>query len=175
MKQRTEEDQDQQCQIDDLEELVKERTAELEESREMYKILADASPVGLFKTDYDGQCTYVNDTWCEITGLTPDEAYGEGWIKAVHPDDRDRVYAAWIDAVKNRIEIRIEYRFKTPDDIVTWVIGQARPVNHKQGYVGTVTNITSRKELLPKLIELKAELGDGNEIQIEANSNTGLI
>ena len=37
-------------------------------------------PVGIFRTDVQGNYVYVNERWCEITGLTPEEAYGEGWV-----------------------------------------------------------------------------------------------
>ena len=36
-------------------------------------------------------CTFVNERWCELTGLSFDEALGDGWFAALHPDDRERV------------------------------------------------------------------------------------
>ena len=141
---------------DALEALVKERTEELEESREMYKILAKASPVGLFRADANGHCVYVNDKWREISGMTNEEALGEKWIEAIHMQDREMVLNEWDRCVTEGDEFLLEYRFQTPEGIVTWVLGQASLINGGgKGYVGTITDITYKKETLPQLIELR--------------------
>ena len=46
---------------------------------------ADRLPVGLFLTDEDGRCLYVNQPWCELSGLTWAQARDRGWDEAVHP------------------------------------------------------------------------------------------
>ncbi len=141
---------------DALEALVKERTEELEESREMYKILAKASPVGLFRTDKNGHCVYVNAKWREISGMTNEEALGKGWITAIHEDDREMVFDEWNCCVESHQEFSMEYRFQTSDGIVTWVLGQASLINGGgKGHVGTITDITYKKEALPQLLELR--------------------
>ena len=61
----------------------------LRESEERYQNLAKISPVGIFRTDENGATTYVNPMWCQISGLSLAEAMGDGWLKAVHPDDRE--------------------------------------------------------------------------------------
>ena len=50
--------------------------------------VAAAAPVGIFQSDGDGNCLFVNERWCEITGLSVDEAAGRGWAQGLHPDDR---------------------------------------------------------------------------------------
>jgi PAS domain-containing protein len=32
--------------------------------------------------------TYVNPSWCHISGLSFQEALGNGWLNAVHDDDK---------------------------------------------------------------------------------------
>ena len=51
------------------------------------------APMGIVFADAGGSCVYVNERWCQLTGITADAAMGEGWLAAVHPDDRDRVSA----------------------------------------------------------------------------------
>ena len=60
----------------------------LRESEEHYHVLTRLAPVGIFRTDAQGNCTYVNQRWCDIAGISPEQAYGEGWAQAIHPDDR---------------------------------------------------------------------------------------
>ncbi len=119
------------------------------ESERRYHMLAEISPVGIFRTDTAGQTTYVNPRWCEISGLSAEAALGDGWLEAVHPEDRERLAAAWKKAVGEQAVSTSEYRFLKPDGSVAWVIGQAVPekdiAGNIVGYVGTITDITERK------------------------------
>ncbi|SNQ60113.1 PAS domain S-box protein [Candidatus Methanoperedens nitratireducens] len=121
----------------------------LRESEKCYQTLAELSPVGVLHNDAQGRCIYVNDQLCEITGLTPEQLYGLTWLKALHPEDRDRVLDEWSDAQQKKIPFHSEYRFQRPDGVATWVIGQAVAEmgngGEILGYVGTVTDITERK------------------------------
>lgn len=124
---------------------------ELQESEERYQTLARVSPVGIFRTNKYGLTTYVNPTWCRISGLSADEALGEGWLKVVHPDDRTSLRENWEKSAKLQIPSLADYRFVQPDGSITWVIGQAMPEmnddNQVVGYVGTITDITERKQV----------------------------
>jgi PAS domain S-box-containing protein len=123
--------------------------AALRDSERRFSSLAAAAPVGIFRTDDVGQCLYVNEQWCQIAGLTPEEAHGFGWVKGIHPDDRDRVFEAWAKATQARYPFRLEYRFQRPDGFVTWLYGQAVAEVDENGtilgYVGTITDINDRK------------------------------
>jgi PAS domain S-box-containing protein len=124
---------------------------ELRESEERYHNLARVSPDGIFRTDPHGQTIYVNPTWCRISGLQADEAMGDGWLKAVHPDDRIGLQENWEKSANLHIPSQADYRFILPDGSITWVIGQAMPEinadNEVVGYVGTITDITERKNV----------------------------
>ncbi len=62
----------------------------LRQAEERFRKLATYVPVGIFYTDNEGRCQFVNDAWCEIAGATSDEAMGDGWAAFLHPDDRTR-------------------------------------------------------------------------------------
>jgi PAS domain S-box-containing protein len=113
-----------------------------------FEALAGLAPVGIFSTDIKGQCQYVNARWCEIAGLTPPEARGDGWVQAIHPDDRQRVGDEWRRSMESGQAFRSEYRFQTRAGNVTWVLGQA-VVEARDGtaigYIGTITDITERR------------------------------
>jgi diguanylate cyclase (GGDEF)-like protein/PAS domain S-box-containing protein len=118
----------------------------------------DTLSVGLFYTDFNGRCLYVNQKWMDITGLTFDEALGEKWAEAIHPDDRERVYSEWNESTENDQPFNSEYRFQRSDSLATWVIGQAKPYKDQDGnlvgYVGTITDITERKNIESSLRQL---------------------
>src|SRR2546423_10135960 len=96
-------------------------------------------PVGVFQTDADGNCEYVNGRWCEYAGITAKAALGRGWVTAIHPEDRATVLAAWNDAVADGSELHLEFRSLRPDGSVAWLSGSAvsleRPDGSIQGWV----------------------------------------
>ncbi len=50
-------------------------------SQHLFQTLAQVSPVGIFRTDPDGNTTYVNPKWIELSGLSSEEAFGEWLVK----------------------------------------------------------------------------------------------
>lgn len=127
----------------------KKAEKDLRESQQRYQTLTQVSPVGIFHADKNGSTTYVNPTWCKITGLSADEALGFGWLKAVHPDDKTFLEANWLEDTRKQVVSTADYRFIRPDGSIIWVVGQAVPElnadNEVIGYVGTITDITERK------------------------------
>ncbi|MEO1347400.1 MAG: PAS domain S-box protein [Cyanobacteria bacterium J06635_15] len=117
-------------------------------SEQCHAALATA-PVGIFRTDAVGNCIYVNDRYCKITGLTPDVSMGQGWQQGLHPDDRSRIAAEWEQSARENRAFELEYRFQHPDGTVVWVYGQSVAEQdsngHIVGYLGTVTDISDRK------------------------------
>ncbi|MGH2616047.1 MAG: PAS domain-containing protein, partial [Thermomicrobiales bacterium] len=127
-----------------------------------WTVMEQRSPVGLYQTDATGACVYVNSRWCELTGLDAEQAIGAGWAQALHPDDRERVFAAWTQAAETANPFADEYRFLHPDGTVVWVYGQATPEVGDDGaaaaFIGSVTDITERKLAEEALRESQAHL-----------------
>jgi PAS domain S-box-containing protein len=119
-------------------------------SEERFRTLVGHAPVGIFETDAAGACWFVNDRWSQLAGMAPGTALGDGWVNALHPDDRARVIATWDAATRSGQEFQLEYRFRRPDGRVVWVAGSAVAVHDAQGrissYLGTVTDITARRQ-----------------------------
>jgi len=144
----------------------KRSALELRESRQRYASLLAVAPVGIFRTDTAGHCLYVNDHWCEMTGLDHRAALGHGWQLTLHPDDRALVINGWMQAIQTNRPWKVEYRLARPDGEVLWVYGQSvveRNFNGDiVGHVGAITNITDRKQAdfaLQNLIEGTAATG----------------
>ena len=99
----------------------------LEKSEKKFETLTENSPVGVFQTDDKGITTYVNPRWSEISGLSSEKALGEGWLQAVHPDDKKDLLEEWKAATKKQEISQSEYRFLHRDGSIKWVLGQAIP------------------------------------------------
>ena len=63
----------------------------IRESEERFRTLAQISPVGIFRTDTQGRCRYVNERWSTITGIAFEETEGKKWTHFLHPLDQRRV------------------------------------------------------------------------------------
>jgi PAS domain S-box-containing protein len=115
-----------------------------------FRELASVSPIGIFETDPQGHLIYASARWCKIAGAAEERARGDGWLDTVHEHDRQRVQAAWGNAIRNNLPFESEYRFKHEDGNIIWVVGQAMPLRGPidgMGYVGTITDITQQKRV----------------------------
>jgi diguanylate cyclase (GGDEF)-like protein/PAS domain S-box-containing protein len=124
--------------------------AAFQSGEELFEALAAHTPVGIFISSAEGGCVYVNERWCELTGLSPEEAMGDGWTVALHPDDAPRVNREWAEAAAHGRDSVVEYRFVRPDGTVSWVEGYAATLRDEGGrvvgWVGTCLDFTARKE-----------------------------
>lgn len=118
-------------------------------SEERFRILARNAPVGIFQTDPAGRCTYINEHWVAITGYAHDVALGDGWVRAIHPDDRERLMSQWRGATAQGASFNSEFRFRTPEGRDVWALAGAIPLHDASGaisgYLGTVMDISERK------------------------------
>ena len=84
--------------------------------------LAMSAPVGIYRCDLQARCTFANQEWCELAGVSAEEAMGAGWAQAVHPDDRERCQKLWLQASVLGTEWEAEFRFLHNDGTVRWVV-----------------------------------------------------
>lgn len=134
----------------------------LRQSERRYATLAEAAPVGIFRTDLGGNNLYFNERWCEITGITAELSTGKNWMKGLHPDDRDRIVTKWFQCVQQNVPFYSEHRLLHGDGSITWVLAQAVAEKNTNGevtgYVGTLTDITDRKQAEDALMAARDEL-----------------
>ncbi|BAY43197.1 PAS/PAC sensor hybrid histidine kinase [Scytonema sp. HK-05] len=123
---------------------------ELRKREEMFRSLSACSPVGIFLTDTLGKCTYINPRYQAIYEMTLEESLGDGWTRAIHPEDRGRVIADWYAVSAEGQEYKGEFRILTPTGIERWVHMSSSPMLSDKGevigYVGTIEDITERKQ-----------------------------
>lgn len=149
----------------------REREREIEER---YKNLAAISPVGIFQTDVDGNYVYVNQTWCKITGLSRNEALGRVWFSTVQAEDRTIVPSTGqLDPIRAEL-LKEEYRFQRPDGTIAWVMQRITPeldnTGNILGHIGTLTDITERKQAEKDLAQTNEQLKKLRQIEHEIAS-----
>ena len=151
----------------------KELERELRRQADFTGTLVGSAPVGIFATDESGACIFVNSKWRELTGLSGEDAHGDGWLRAVHPDDAPQVSHAWEALVVDDTSFAVEYRFRRPDESVVWVASSAVALRNEhgeaEGYLGTdprphaAPRRGSRARAAPRPEPRRARRGDGRD------------
>ena len=120
-------------------------------SEKEFRLLAEAMPQIVWITDADGRTTFFNQQWVEYTGLSLEESYGDGWNKPFHPDDQQRAWDAWQQAINHNATYSLECRLRRADGRYRWWLIRGVPVNDKAGTVakwfGTCTDIQDIKQI----------------------------
>lgn len=143
--------------VDELQRLVdieRQRNfaiAELKQSEERYRYLAESIPQLIWTADPEGSLLDVNQRWLEFTGLTLLQAQCEGWTAVVHPDDASVMSERWRMAQRGQSHYQAEGRMRRADGTYRWYLHQAIPLKSEKGYVlkwfGTATDIDDKKRL----------------------------
>ncbi len=124
--------------------------------------LIEALPVGVILTDREKHCLYVNQRWRHVTGLTPAQASGEGWLRALHDADRERVLEQWESTASRARQFVDELRFRAPDGSIRLVFARVLPLLDERqafsGYLCTMTDVTERQETDQALRKLASDL-----------------
>ena len=85
--------------------------------------MAEQAPVMVWTARPDTTLDYFNSTCMKFTGLPIEKLLGEGWLDAVHPDDRDRCVGTYVPAFEARRPFLMEYRMRRADGAYRWILG----------------------------------------------------
>ncbi len=130
----------------------------LRSSEARFRAMSDASPLGLFVADGQGECVYTNAAYHRISGLDFARTLGTNWSMAIHPEDRQRVLAEWRGAARGERPFQSECRFLREDGSIVWtrVNGAVMRDGDKSfGLLQTVEDIGERKAAEAALFEEK--------------------
>ncbi|BAY63288.1 PAS/PAC sensor hybrid histidine kinase [Calothrix brevissima NIES-22] len=137
----------------------------LQKSEEQFRSLCVNSPIGIFLTDAEGNCTYTNPRYQTILGISGAECLDKGWLRSLAPQDRETIFADWTNCAQQGKEYYNEFTILTPEGDVKWLTLRSSPMLSERGtvigYVGTVEDISDRKraeEERAKLIREQAAL-----------------
>ena len=141
---------------------VKQAQAALQESEERFRTMADTAPVMIWLTDTDKRCTYFNSCWLELTGQTLEHEIGHGWIRGIHPEDRQKSLDIYFRSFDERRSFSMEYRLRGYDGEYRWILDRGTPRFNPNGsfagYVGSCVDLTDRKLAEEKIAEQAALL-----------------
>jgi len=111
--------------------------------------LVEALPALVFVTDAKGKTTYVNSRGAEYAGGDVSRLLGDGWLDALHPDDRSRVRQIWMRAVASGQFYEAEYRLRRRDGTYRQFLCRAIPIRDAAGLIehwyGVCTDVEDQR------------------------------
>ena len=121
------------------------------------RAILDALPAIAWCKLPDGSNEFVNRRWQDYTGIPEDEARGQGWQAAVHPDDLSKLTEKWAEIVASGQGGEFEGRLRRRDGVFRWFLARFEPVRDDAGEIvrwyGTSTDIDALKQAEAKLRE----------------------
>jgi PAS domain S-box-containing protein len=110
----------------------------------------ESIPLLTWRARPDMSCEQVSRAWLDYTGYTPEQALGEGWSRALHPEDLTRWLETCVRAFDERQPFEIEYRLRRRDGEYRWMLERAAPLYADGvfiGYAGALTDIDAYRRM----------------------------
>jgi PAS domain S-box-containing protein len=111
--------------------------------------IIDTIPALVWSARPDGSAEFFNRPWLNYAGLSYDEARDWGWVKAIHPQDLNRLVEYWRSILASGEPGEIEARLRRFDGEYRWFLFRASPLRDQSGtpvkWYGTNVDIEDRK------------------------------
>ncbi len=134
----------------------------LRRSEDRLRLVIDTIPALVWSKFPDGSADFLNHRFREYTGLSVEEGLGEGWLKAIHPEDPASSVADWRAAFAVGKPFEFEARLRRADGEYRWFLFRGEPLRDEVGKIvkwyGTSTDMEDRKQAEWALQEAQAGL-----------------
>jgi|GEM_PF-1400199 len=128
-------------------------------ARGFYLNFFEKFPIPIWRTNDAGEFNYFNTAWLELTGENIETQIFQGWIKRLHPEEKETFMRKFNDAFIKKEKFEIEFRLADQYSEYKWMICVANPFydlkGNFNGYVGMCLDITNRKALEEELLRDK--------------------
>lgn len=134
----------------------------LMQSESRFREMADTVPDILFTALPNGSVDFLNKRGLAYSGMPYDEVMGDGWSKAVHPQDVDRSLRSVADSLRTGRPYEVRQRFRAADGSYRWFMVRARAILDAGGAIlkwfGTATDINEMVQVQEALAAKHEEL-----------------
>jgi PAS domain S-box-containing protein len=136
---------------------VTQRTRELDESEEKFRMLANTIPQLAWIARADGHIYWYNDRWYAYTGTTPEQMRGRGWQEVQDPAVLPAVREKWKISIATGDPFDMVFPLRGADGRFRPFLTRVNPLRDATGKVlqwfGTNTDISQQKRLEEELRE----------------------
>ena len=114
-----------------------------------FEAFAEALPCIVWTADAAGAVEWYNQEFRAYTGRSLQAAAGWGWLRSVHPDDRQSVAREWAHSLATGTVLDAVVRLRRDGGTHRWFSVRARPFHEANGAIarwfGTLTDIHDRQ------------------------------
>ncbi|HUF24453.1 MAG TPA: ATP-binding protein [Vicinamibacterales bacterium] len=138
---------------------------------ERYQALIANLPDAVWTADADGRAVYISPRITGIFGFPPEEVYLQGealWLKRIHPDDVDAVWAAYARLFAEGVPFDAIYRYLHRDGRWIWIHDRSLTTYEIDGVRfadGALTDITAQREADRAHRALEAQLRQSQKLE----------
>ncbi|GAA0644465.1 PAS domain S-box protein [Brevundimonas lenta] len=147
--------------------------AEVRESEERFRAIADTAPVLIWVTQQDRTRAFVNQAYVAYNGGSYEEARLADWRDVIHPDDHERIIEDSLAGEATAQPFSMEARYKRHDGEFRWLKSFSRPRfgadGEVIGFVGVAFDVTDIRESQARLMESETRfrtVADSAPVQI---------
>jgi len=157
-------------QIEDID-ARKQSEARIAEAETRWNFALASAGQGVWDLDMRKGGTTYSSTWVSMLGYSDSELNGDPdrWLTMIHPDDRAVVAAADRAHLEGKTQyFEAEFRMRHKDGHWIWILDRGKALErddegHLIRAIGSLTDITQRKETEERLIVSAAMLADEKE------------
>ena len=124
---------------------------------QFFREFAENLPLFLWIADGPGHKVFCNRRYLNFVGISSPNGMDSSWHHAVHPDDREETFQAWLEAVATGKPYEQEYRLRRHDGVYRQVLARALPMRDTAGvivrWLGTSTDIHELKQAEVALVQ----------------------
>ncbi len=127
-----------------------------------------AAKAGIWEWNLQTNQNFWSEELWKVYGLEPFSAEPcyDTWLATIHPEDRERAAQSVQDAARDEAELNVEWRVVEKDGTQRWLMSRGQPLRNPDGqatrFIGTVLDITERKQAEKQLLKTLEELERSN-------------
>src|SRR6266851_1939465 len=120
--------------------------------------IVDALPDIVLTALPDGSVDFLNHRWYEYTGISDDNAFGQGWQAAIHPADLTELLDRWRAVLASGERGDMQARVRRFDGEYRQFLFRARPITNPSGQVvkwcGVTIDIEDQKRAAGEVLRV---------------------
>jgi PAS domain S-box-containing protein len=157
------------------EDALRRSETELAEARRQLQLAIDSIPVLVAGYRADGAHDFVNQTWCDYTGLSLCDLTSDSWRTVVHPDDVAAAKRRWRACLETGTPFHAEARLRRADGEYRWHTLRRVPLRDERGAVirwyGVGSDIEEQKRAETALQQSETHLAEAQK-ELQATIDT---
>jgi two-component system, sensor histidine kinase and response regulator len=151
------------------------RAREVEASDDQLRLLTDAAPIGIFRTDAEHRYMYTNPRWTEITCISAEEAAGQTWDAIARSKERASLIAELPDSASGRPELSQRFEIQCPGSAPRIVLVTSKPIpdstGEVAGWVGTLADVTAEAGAGAALSDARDQAAEASRLKSDFLAN----